>query len=32
MIAILGTLGILLFVLTLLYLDHRREAKRKHAH
>ena len=32
MIAIVGTLAFLLFVVLLLYLDHRRDAKRKHAH
>jgi len=32
MIAIVGALGILLFVLVLLYVDHRRAAKHKHAH
>ena len=32
MIAIVGALGILLVVLLLLYVDHRRETKEKHAH
>jgi len=32
MIAIVGALVILLFVLALLYIDHRRDAKAKHAH
>ena len=32
MIAVVGALGFLLFVLVLLYVDHRRAAKEKHAH